>query len=236
LASRDGRQLAERHAFLDVDPAELACDRRVLLRDVLDVPRFDDCGFGPVTGIELDPRGPQVALGEAPERLVGGPLEREDVRCEISAHDQARRPDLGEQALGAGGGVLVVVQEDVVEERLARAGGDGGLLDQAGEVHLARRVEHRKVVTQEHGELAPSAQPGRSRAAFDVLGRDERLLGSDQELTHLVSEPPQREQRSVGGPHPRIFAGEELADARELLVRREHLGRGRVAEGRETLT
>src|SRR3972149_1534111 len=112
-AWREDRALGPRDVFLDLDPADLACARRVLLRDVLGVPGLDDGGWGPVTGIELDARGPPVALGEAPERLVGGPLEREDVRREIAANDQARRSDLGEQALGAGGGGLGVVDEDV---------------------------------------------------------------------------------------------------------------------------
>ena len=58
-------------------------------------------------------------LGEAPDRDVGRSLEREDVRVGVAGDDEVGRRESGQDRLGGERQVLVVVDEQVVEQRLA---------------------------------------------------------------------------------------------------------------------
>ena len=71
----------------------------------------------------------------------------------------------------------------------------------------------------------PARQPPPFGRLDDVLGREQRLLRSREELPHLVGEPAHAEQRTVGRPPLRILGREQFLHLRELLGRRQQLGR-----------
>ena len=235
VAPDDHRELAPRDPVVDVQPPELAGDRGVLLRDVPGAPGLGRGGLGAMPRFEQDRRGARIALGEPAEGLVGRALEREQVRLEIAGRDKGPRADLRNEAFGREGRVLVVVDHHVIERRVARPRPHRGLLDEAGEVDLARGVEHREVVAEERPKLVPPRQPTFGRPPFDVLRRTQRLLRPDHQLSDLVGEPAELQERAEDRPALGILAVEKLANPGELFGRRQHRGRRVVTEPFEPL-
>ena len=116
------------------------------------------------------------------------PLEREHVRLGIGRRDEVAGAERADQRLLCERRVLVVVDEQVVEQR--RPGClDGGLgpHDQRGEVDDAIGVEDVEVLAVEPSQLVPPAQTARLRSRLDLLGVI-CLLGAQQELPDLVGE------------------------------------------------
>jgi hypothetical protein len=90
-------------------------------------------------------------------------------------------------------------------------------------------------VPEERSELVPSREPAFGGLALDVVRRPERLLRPDHELTDLVGEPAEPEQRAEDRPALGILAVEELPHPQELLRRRQHRRRRGVPEPLEPL-
>ncbi len=234
LPPHDDGELVPRDALLHVEPAELARDRGVLLGRVRRGPRLD--GHAAVRAmrcLQLDDLRAAEPLGEPADRDVGRPLEREDVRVGVAGHDEVGRRESGHDRLGGERGVLVVVDEQVVEQRLAVRRHLRRALQQRREVDDVPPVDHVLVVAVEPRELVPPAQSGLLRALEDVVGREERLLRPREELADLVGEPAHAQHVSVRRPLLRVLLAQELLHLRELVAGRQQIGRLRVVEPTE---
>ena len=153
-----------------------------------------------MVGPELHPARPPEALAEVADRLVGRPLEREDVCLRIAGDHQAPGTDAGQQRLAGERGVLVVVDHEVVEEWLPARRGRRCLLEEPGEVDQPGAVEDLLIPLREVGQLVPPGQPRRVRALADLGGLQQGLLRPRQELADLVGEAPEPEHRPVRRP------------------------------------
>ena len=143
----------------------------------------------------------------------------------VRRDDEVRGAQPAQDRLGRDRRVVVVVDEHVVERWLATEGFSGRALEDGREVGEVQRVEHLLVLTQEAGQLAPARQSPPIGGLDEALGREQRLLRPREELSHLVGEPAHAEQRTVGGPPLRILGREQFLHLRELLGRRQELGR-----------
>ena len=209
-----------------MEPTELARDRGVLLGRVRRDPGLDGHGgLGAMRGPQLDVLRAGEPLGEPEDRDVGRALEREDVGLRVAGDDEVRRAESLDDRLGRERGVLVVVDEQVVEERLAVARDLRGALHERGEVHHVPPVEHVLVLAVEAGELFPPGEAGLLGSLFDVIGREQRLLRAREELPHLVDERAHPEHVAVRGPVSRRLLGEQLLHQRELVGGGEQLRR-----------
>src|SRR6185503_8410636 len=103
-------------------------------------------------------------------------------------------------------GVLEVVDEEVVELRVALRGDGGRLHQEAREVDGSLRVEHLEIATVEGGELFPAGESPVAGLRRDVLRLQERLLRAEEELPHLVRESTELEHRAVGRPLLTVLA------------------------------
>ena len=231
LPPDDDGELVPGHALLHVEPAELARDRGVLLRRVRRGPRLDgDRRFGAMRRLQLDHVRAAEPLGEPADRDVGRALEREDVRVGIAGHDQVGRRQPGHDGLGGQRRVLVVVDQQVVQQRLAVGGHLRRPLQQRREVHDVASVDHVLVLAIEAGELVPAGQAGLLRSRLDVLGAEQRFLRPREELPDLVGERAHAEHVPVRGPRRSVLIVEQLLHQRELVARGQQVGRLRVIQ------
>ncbi len=234
LAPDDDGELVPGHAFLHVEPAEFARDRGVFLRRVRRGPRLDgDRRSGAMWRLELDHIRTAEPLGEPVDRDVGRSLEREDVRLGIAGHDQVGRRQPGDDGFGGQRRVLIVVDQQVIEQRLAVGGHLRRPLQQRREVHDVASVDHVLVLAIEAGELIPAGQAGLRRSRLDVLGAEERLLRAREELPDLVGERAHAEHVSVRGPRRGVLIVEQLLHQRELVARGQQVGRLRIVQPSE---
>ena len=228
LAPHDHGHVRPAHAFLDVQAAQLSSDRGVFLGRMRCDPRppLHRLAVGPVVRLEGD-RGRAVERlgGEPVERHPGGSLEREDVGLGVGRHDEVGRAQPADDRFAGQRGVLIVVDEHMVEQRRALARRGGRALDQSGEVDHPQVVHHGLVFPEEPGELMPAGEAAPVGGGHDVVGRPQSFLRPQQELADLVGEPAQPQQGSVGGPGLGILIGEQLLHPRELLGRRQDLRR-----------
>ena len=167
---------------------------------------------------------------------------REDVRVRIPRHHQAVGGSPDHQRLLGERGLLVVVDQQVIEGRIppGRLGaggrqGCGGLIHQPCEVHLVVVVQDVQVAPVEPGQLAPSGETGFVGPCLDLVGAEQRFLGPQQELTNLVGESPEREHAPVRRPVRGVLSRQEFLHPRELVHGREQLRGPLVAEGPEEL-
>ena len=234
LPTDDDGELVPGHALLYMEPAELARDRSVLLRRVRRGPRLDgDRRLGAMRHFQFDHVRAAEPLGEPADRDVGRPLEREHVRLGIAGHDQVGGRQPGHDGLGGQRRVLIIVDQQVVEQRLAVGGHLRRPLQQRREVHHVASVDHVLVLAIEASELVPPGQAGLLRSRLDVLGREERFLRPREELTDLVGERAHAEHVSVGGPHRGVLIVEQLLHQRELVSRGQQIGRLRIVQPSE---
>ena len=154
----------------------------------------------------------------------------------VRGDDQVARTERPHECLLRERGVVIVVDEQMVEERLGRGGSCLRSTDQRREVDDAIGIQHVEVGPGEPGELEPAAESARLGLRLDLLGRDPRLLGAEEELPDLVRESSQGEQVAVRRPLGGVLSLEQVLDERELIGGGQHFGRFRVAECREALT
>ena len=232
-AHHDG-ELVPRDALLHVEPAELAGDRGVLLRRVRREPRLDGhAAVRAMRRLQRDDLRAAEPLGEAADRDVGRTLEREDVRVGVAGHDQVGRGQAGDDRLRGERGVLVVVDEQVVQQRLAVRRHLRRALQQRREVHDVPPVDHVLVLPVEPSELLPPAQSGLLGPLEDVVGREERLLRAREELPYLVGERAHAQHVSVRRPLRRVLLAQQLLHQRELVAGGQQVGRLRVVQPTE---
>ena len=217
-------------ALVDVEPAELARDGACCSETWTARHASTEAGSGRCAGRRGHHDGAGVAFGEPAERLVRRPLEREDVRLQIAGDDEApsagaRRAAFGGEASCPGGRRRSRGRTAARRARRRRPPVRPGPAKSTS----PSGVEHREVLAEERGELAPTDRVAFGCPPLDVLGRQERFLGPDHELADLVGEPAQLQQRPVRGPARGVLAEQELSDTRELLRGREHR---RAAPGR----
>ena len=155
------------------------------------------------------------------------------MRLGIAGHDQVGWREPGDDGLGGQRRVLIVVDQQVVEQRLAVGGHLRRPLQQRREVHDVASVDHVLVLAIEAGELVPPGQAGLLRSRLDVLGREERFLRPREELPDLVGERAHAEHVSVRGPHRGVLIVEQLLHQRELVSRGQQIGRLRIVEPSE---
>ena len=220
--AHDHRQIAPCHRVLHVHAPKLAGDRGVLLRAVRPRPGLDRGTGGAgetIRRLQFDHGSTREVGGELAERPIGRSLEREYVRPNVPRYGEARRAKLGQQARHGSGGLLVVVDHDVVVERLGVRGRVPGLDHQPREIDFALVVEDVEVATIERRQLGPPSE-SRARGCFgDVLGQEPRLLGPPEELADLVGETLELEHAAEGLPLGGILAGQQLTDPVVLLGR-----------------
>jgi hypothetical protein len=155
LAANDDGELAPGNVLLDVDTPQLACDAGVLLRRVRRRPGGPVDGRRPMRRRELEFCGPE-GVREPSHREVGESLEGEDMRTEVAGGDERAWAEPVQERLGPDGGVLNIVDHNVVEHRLAALGGCRRLLDESGEIDLTLPVEDLQVAPEERRQLEPS--------------------------------------------------------------------------------
>jgi hypothetical protein len=236
LPADHDRELSPRDTVVDVEAPELPCHGRVLLRGVCRGPRIDAHRLRGAMGRgQFHVRRSGEHLREPEGRDGGRPLEGEDVRLRVRGDDEVARSERLHERLLREGGVVVVVDEQMVEERLGRGGRRFRSADQRREVDDAIGIQHVEVGPGEPREFEPTAEIARRGFRLDLLGCDPGLLGPEQELPDLVREPPQGEQVAVCRPLGGILTLEQVLDERELIGSGQHLGRLRVAEGGEAL-
>ena len=99
-----------------METTELAGDRCMLLGRVWREPRLDGhAALRAMGSLQRDDLRTAEPFGEPADRDVGRPLEREDVRVGVAGHDEVGRREPGHDRLGGQCGVLVVVDEQVVQ-------------------------------------------------------------------------------------------------------------------------
>ena len=104
-----------------------------------------------------------------PEEDGGGALEREDVGLRVRGDDQVARTERPHECLLRERGVVIVVDEQMVEERLGRGG--SCLLDRSRrEVDDAIGIQHVEVGPGEPGELEQPLSPRDSAFAWISSG------------------------------------------------------------------
>ncbi len=237
LPADHDRELSPRDAVIDVEPPELPRDGRVLLRGVCGGPRVDAHRLWGAVGCgQLHVRRAGEHLREPEGRYGGRALEREDVRLRVRGDDEVARSERLHERLLRERGVVVVVDEQMVEERLGRGRRRLRSTDQRREVDAPIGIQDIEICLVEARELEPAAEAARSGLRLDLLRRESRLLRAQEELPDLVREPPQGEQMAVRRPLGGVLSLEQVLDERELIGRGQHLGRLRVAQGREALT
>ena len=236
LAADDDGELSPADAVLDVEPSKLPRDRRVLLRGMRRAPRIDAhrrrCAM---RRGQLDVRGAREDLREPERRHRRRALEREHVRLGIRGdHEIVRAERLHERLLRVRG-VVVVVDEEMIEERSIGRRRRLGPADQGREVHAPIGIQDIEIRPVEARELVPAGEPTRSGLRLDLLRRETSLLRAKEELSDLVREPTEREEVTVRRPLRRILSLEEILHESELIGGREDLGRLRVPERGEAL-
>ena len=184
-------------AVLDVDAAQLARDRRVLLGGVRRDPRRRTHG----------PAGRSVRRARARSRAAPGnasvanrssgtrvvPWNENTCASGSAATTRLAARRARQQRLGRERRVLVVVDEHVVEQRRAVAGDRRAQLHEPRIVNLIDHIERVEVLLREAGELVPAAEPGaRPPPRASSFGRPQRLLHPGEQLAHLVGEPADR--------------------------------------------
>ena len=157
------------------------------------------------------------------------------MRLRIRRDDEVIRAQRPDERLLRERGVVIVVDEQMLEERCLRRGCCRlGSADQRGEVDDAIGVQHVEILLVETSELVPAAQPSRRCLLVDLFRGQPSLLRPEEELPDLVGEPAERQEVSVGGPFRGVLPLEQILDECELVGRGEDIGRLRVAERRET--
>jgi len=107
----------------DMPAPKLSGDRRVLLTGVGRDPGLAGRrSRGAVVRRELDVPAAGESLREAGQRRRARSLEREDVGVGVPRHDQVGRAESAQDRLGGERRALVVVDQHVVERRVARGG------------------------------------------------------------------------------------------------------------------
>jgi hypothetical protein len=89
----------------------------------------------------------------------------------LPAATRSRGAQAQQQRLGREGGVLEVVHQQVVEQRLALVRDHGRALQHGGEVHEVEPVDHLLVLAQERGELVPAGESAVRGGLLDPLRR-----------------------------------------------------------------
>jgi hypothetical protein len=186
----------------------------------------------PMALSELDPAKPAESILQSAERLGGPPLVGEHVAVRIGGHHYGygRPAQCTEDRLGRRRGVLVVVDQDVVD-RVVRSQVTlqerDGLEQEAGEVGAVTGGERLEVPAIEPGHLGVLVPPGPFCQARHRVLVEEPLLGPEDEVGDLPSEPGRLEEVREPGPVGRRFLAQHLPDGRVLLGRGQELwGRG----------
>ena len=155
------------------------------------------------------------------------------MRLGVAGHDQVGRRQPGDDRLGGERRVLIVVDQQVVQQRLAVGGHLRRALQQGREVHDVPPVDHVLVLPVEARELLPPGEAGLVGAQLDVLGGEERLLRAREELPDLVGERAHAEHVSVRRPRRRVLLAQQVLHQRELVAGGQQVRRLRVVEPSE---